>query len=96
MLQDIAKFSYVSSSQHREPSLCVQDYVNIMEFLVRHWNISSMQGLSTEAQKAQEDVMSLLTRFKRLTERQAGIAKKKTPVMAPFSWVFNKEVGVLP
>ena len=67
-----------------------------MEFLIKHWNIASMQGISTEAQQAQEDVMNLLGRFKRLTERQASLAKKKKPVESPFSWIFNKEVSVLP
>jgi acyl-[acyl-carrier-protein] desaturase len=71
------------------------DYVNIMEFLIKHWEISSMQGLSVEAQKAQEDLMNLLPRFKKLTERQANITKKKTPVGSPFSWIFNKEVGII-
>jgi len=72
-----------------------QDYVNIMEFLMKHWEISSMQGLSVPAQKAQEDLMNLLPRFKKLTERQANLTKKKSPVGSPFSWIFNKEVGVI-
>lgn len=74
----------------------LQDYVNIMEFLIKHWKIESMQGLSVEAQKAQEDVLGLLTRYKRLTERQAGLNKKKKTVGSPFSWVFNHEIPVLP
>lgn len=73
-----------------------QDYVNIMEFLIKHWNIAGRQGLSAEAQHAQEDVMNLLTRFKKLTDRQASLAKKKKPIPSPFSWVFNNEVSVLP
>ena len=36
--------------------------MNIMQFLMKHWKISSMQGLSTEAQQAQEDVCKLETR----------------------------------
>jgi hypothetical protein len=73
----------------------LQDYVDIMDFLIKHWKISSMQGLSVEAQKAQEDLMNLLPRFKKLTERQANQTKRKTPVGSPFSWIFNKEVGVI-
>jgi acyl-[acyl-carrier-protein] desaturase len=73
-----------------------QDYVNIMEYLIKHWNIASMQGLSVPAQQAQEEVCNLLNRFKRLTDRQAKLAAKKTKVPSQFSWVFNKEVAVLP
>lgn len=72
-----------------------QDYVNIMEYLIKHWNIAGMEGLTVEAQKAQEDLIKLLGRFKKLTDRQAGIFKKKKPVPSPFSWVFNKEVDVV-
>ena len=43
-------------------SACAQDYMNIMQFLMKHWNISSRQGLSVEAQQAQEDVCKLETR----------------------------------
>lgn len=75
--------------------IALQDYVNIMEFLIKHWDIASMEGLSVEAQQAQEDLMKLLGRFKKLTDRQASIFKKKKPVPSPFSWVFNKEVDVV-
>ena len=48
----------------------LQDYVAIMEFLMKHWKIDSLEGLNSQAQKAQEDVQALLTKFKRLTDRQ--------------------------
>ncbi len=48
----------------------MQDYVSIMEFLMKHWKIDSLEGLNSRAQKAQEDVQALLTKFKRLTDRQ--------------------------
>lgn len=66
-----------------------------MEFLMRHWNISGLTGLTPEAQKAQEDVQSLLTKFKRLTERQSRIIKTKEIIPTQFSWVFNREVPVI-
>ncbi|CAK0780065.1 hypothetical protein CVIRNUC_004927 [Coccomyxa viridis] len=72
-----------------------QDYVNIMEFLMKHWNIGGMLGLNSEAQKAQDDVQALLTKFRRLTDRQERIMKSKAVVPTKFSWVFNKEVPVI-
>ena len=36
--------------------------MSIMQFLMKHWNIAGRQGLSTEAQKAQEDVCKLEAR----------------------------------
>ena len=50
----------------------MQDYVNIMEFLMKHWNIAGLEGLNSQAQKAQEDVQALLTKFRRLTDRQVS------------------------
>ena len=50
----------------------MQDYVNIMEFLMKHWNIGGLGGLNSEAQKAQDDVQALLTKFRRLTDRQVS------------------------
>lgn len=73
----------------------MQDYVDIMEFLMKHWKIAQLQGLTPEAQKAQEDVCSLLTKFKRLTERQERIMKSKAVVSTQFSWIFNREVPVV-
>ena len=48
----------------------LQDYVAIMEFLMKHWKTDSLEGLNSQAQKAQDDVQALLTKFKRLTDRQ--------------------------
>lgn len=73
----------------------MQDYVDIMEFLMKHWKIAELTGLTTEAQKAQEDVQSLLIKFKRLTERQERIMKSKPIVQTQFSWIFNREVPVI-
>ncbi|CAL8468822.1 g8363 [Coccomyxa elongata] len=72
-----------------------KDYVDIMEFLMKHWKIAELTGLTTEAQKAQEDVQSLLVKFKRLTERQERIMKSKPIVQTQFSWIFNREVPVI-
>jgi acyl-[acyl-carrier-protein] desaturase len=73
----------------------LQDYVEIMEFLIRHWDVAHLEGLTPEAQKAQEDVQSLLVKFKRLTERQERIIKSKAVIPTQFSWVFNREIPVI-
>ena len=65
-----------------------------MEFLIKHWNVAGMKGLAPDGQKAQEDLMNLLGRFKKLTDRQMGIAKRKKQIEQPFSWIFNKKVNV--
>ena len=39
---------------------------------MKHWNIGGLEGLNSQAQKAQEDVQALLTKFRRLTDRQVS------------------------
>jgi len=71
------------------------DYVAIMEFLMKHWNIEGMTGLSSDAQKAQEDVCLLLGKLKKLTSIQDRRLKTRPSVNTKFSWVFNREVPVI-
>ena len=37
--------------------------MNIMQFLMKHWDIAGRTGLSVEAQQAQEDVCKLQARY---------------------------------
>ena len=69
--------------------------MDIMEFLMRHWSIRELTGLTPEAQKAQEDVCGLLVKFRKLTERNDRILKSKATVNTAFSWIFNREVPVI-
>ena len=45
------------------------DYANILEYLVNLWNIESIEGLTPEAQKLQEYICKLPTRYKKLASR---------------------------
>ncbi|KAG6549030.1 hypothetical protein Mapa_009473 [Marchantia paleacea] len=72
------------------------DYVSIMEHLIRTWKVESLVGLTPEAQRAQDFVCNLPTRFRRLAERSNEMTKRRgPPVSKSFSWVFNKEVKLL-
>ena len=74
----------------------LQDYVNIMKFLMKHWDIEARTGLSSEAQEAQDHVCNLLTRFQKLTDRQARVAGKRKEEAINFSWIFNRPLNVRP
>lgn len=71
-----------------------RDYADIMEHLVKRWNVSSITGLSEEALAAQQYVCSLPPRIRRLDER-AQAKVKKGPKRGSFSWIFNREVALL-
>jgi acyl-[acyl-carrier-protein] desaturase len=78
-----------------------QDYADIMEHLIKRWDIEK-RALSGEAAEAQDYVCRLPTRVRRLAERSS--ARKKKNMMAEkagqagqaqFSWLFNREVNLL-
>ena len=71
------------------------DYVAIMEFLMKHWNIEAMTGLTPEAQKAQDEVCLLLGKLRKLTSIQDRRLKTRPSVNTKFSWIFNREIPVI-
>ena len=71
------------------------DYVAIMEFLMKHWDIETMTNLTLEAQKAQEEVCVLLGKLRKLTSIQDRRLKTRPSVNTKFSWIFNREIPVI-
>lgn len=71
-----------------------RDYADIMEHLVKRWEVSSIRGLSPEGEAAQQYVCGLPPRIRRLDER-AQAKVKKGPKTGSFSWIFNREVALL-
>lgn len=71
-----------------------RDYADIMEHLVKRWNVSSIRGLSPAGEAAQQYVCALPPRIRRLDER-AQAKVKKGPKTGSFSWIFNREVALL-
>lgn len=67
------------------------DYAEIIEHLVNHWKLGELTGLSPEAEKEQEYICRLPTRYRKLAERSMN--KKKTEEYEPqsFSWIFNRK-----
>ncbi|VAI40470.1 unnamed protein product [Triticum turgidum subsp. durum] len=63
---------------------------DILEFLVKRWNIAGLTGLSGEGRRAQDYLCSLGPRFRKLVERAQG-SGKQLPVV-PFSWIYGRQV----
>ena len=66
------------------------DYVEILDHLLRSWDIAGLRGLSPAAQRAQEYVLELPDRYRR---RGALVDKvlHKLP-RTSFAWIFGREV----
>jgi len=88
-------FDDYSSVAQRCGVYTAMDYASIMDHLITFWNVESLTGLSSEAQRAQEFVCGLPARIHRLAERTHSRAAKSETKKKAFSWIHNKEVDLL-
>lgn len=64
----------------------VKDYSEIIEDLVAHWKLETIQGLSDTAAKAQDYLCNLSERYAKLANRVSFSGKEK------FSWIFDRDI----
>ncbi|RWR71913.1 stearoyl-acyl-carrier-protein desaturase [Cinnamomum micranthum f. kanehirae] len=88
--QDDNLFGHFSSVAQRLGVYTAKDYADILEFLVRRWDVEHLTGLSPEGKTAQEFICRLAPRIRSLEERARSRAKEGPTI--PFSWIFNREV----
>ena len=62
-------FAHFSNAAQRMMVYTRQDYVNILESLLKDWNIENQIGLNDPAQKARDYLMMLPKRLQRVSER---------------------------
>jgi len=64
------------------------DYADILEFLVKRWDLEHMTGLSAKADEQRDFLCRLPARYKKLAERSMNKASKSPEdVKIPFSWI---------
>ena len=68
-----------------------RDYLRIVQEQIRYWKIESLQGLNELGRKAQEKIMGIPARFKRIAEHMETRSKSKT---FSFEVVFNREFAM--
>ncbi|KAF7096852.1 hypothetical protein CFC21_098742 [Triticum aestivum] len=83
-------FEHFSAVAQRLGVYTAMDYADILEFLVKRWNVAGLTGLSGEGRRAQDYLCSLGPRFRKLVERAQG-SGKQLPVV-PFSWIYGRKV----
>lgn len=88
--QDNDLFEHFSAVAQRLGVYTARDYADILEFLVKRWNVEKIEGLSSKGRKAQDYVCKLAPRIRRLNERAQDRAKQGQT--CTFSWIFNKEI----
>jgi acyl-[acyl-carrier-protein] desaturase len=74
--QDSNLFDHFSSVAQRLGVYTAGDYADILEFLVKRWNVKKIGGLSSKGRKAQDYVCKLAPRIRKLEEQN-----KEEPVL---------------
>lgn len=90
--RDDKLFDHFSAVAQRLGVYTAKDYADILEFLVGRWKVQDLTGLSGEGRKAQEYLCGLAPRIRRLEERAQARAKQGPAI--PFSWIFDRNVGL--
>ncbi len=62
-------FTHFSDAAQRIMVYTTQDYINILQSLLKEWNIESIAGISDSAEEAREYLMALPKRLQRVSER---------------------------
>ena len=65
-----------------------RDYAEIVEDLVKNWEVDNLRGLSDVAAKAQDYLCGLADRYKKLAERVTFKGQEK------FSWIYDREIDL--
>jgi acyl-[acyl-carrier-protein] desaturase len=68
-----------------------RDYLRIVQEQIRYWKIESLEGLNELGRKAQEKIMGIPARLKRIAEHMETRSKSKT---FSFEVVFNREFAM--
>jgi acyl-[acyl-carrier-protein] desaturase len=71
------------------------DYCDIMDHLINRWEVERRNVGSGEAAAAQEYLVALPTRIRKLAERAATRKAKAKRTQVAFSWLFNRELEVV-
>eukprot|EP00979_Chaetoceros_neogracilis_P013170 scaffold3710_cov286-Chaetoceros_neogracile.AAC.27 len=70
------------------------DYAEIIDHLVRQWDLEHLEGLSSAAEKERDYLCKLPKRYKKLAERSMNKTKKVTEDEVPmhsFNWIYGRE-----
>jgi acyl-[acyl-carrier-protein] desaturase len=77
-----ATFAHFSDAAQRLGVYTSIDYTNILESLIKEWNISNISGLNEAGEKARDYLMLLPDRFRKISGRNS-----KAPLEYQFNWI---------
>lgn len=68
------------------------DYADIIEHLVKTWDLENLEGLSSKGDQEREYLCKLAPRYRKLAERSMNKAAKsgEQPKMQSFNWIYGR------
>jgi len=78
-----ATFSHFSDAAQRLGVYTTFDYTDILENLIKEWDIANIRGINDAAERARDYLMALPERFRRVAERTSI----KSPLEYEFNWI---------
>lgn len=68
------------------------DYADILDHLIKTWDLENTTGISSESEKEREYLCRLPTRYRKLAERSMNKKKKDDEADVPraFSWIYDR------
>lgn len=78
-----ASFSHFSDAAQRLGVYTTIDYTDILDNLIKEWDIANIRGINDAAEKARDYLMALPERFRRIAERTSI----KSPLEYEFNWI---------
>jgi len=69
------------------------DYANIIDHLIKTWDLENITGISSESEKEREYLCRLPTRYRKLAERSMNKKKKdgEEDVPKSFGWIYDRK-----
>lgn len=70
------------------------DYAEIIDHLVKTWDLENLEGLSSSGEKERDYLCKLPTRYRKLAERSMNKKKKITEDEVPaqsFNWIYGRQ-----
>ncbi len=78
-----ATFTHFSDAAQRLGVYTTTDYTDILDNLIKEWDIANIRGINDAAERARDYLMSLPERFRRVAERSSI----KSPLEYEFNWI---------
>jgi acyl-[acyl-carrier-protein] desaturase len=92
--EDMDLYENFSNVAQRLGVYTALDYAEIIDHLVKTWDLEHIDGLSSSGEKEREYLCKLPQRYRKLAERSMNKAKKATDDVIPtksFNWIYGRQ-----